>query len=61
MNESSKDLPALWLPSEQSLANANLTNYIHWLATRGVEVGDYHELWHWSVEHIEAFWESLWE
>jgi len=27
----------------------------------GRELGDYDELWRWSVEHLEDFWASIWE
>lgn len=35
--------------------------YIQWLASvRLLEVSDYAELWQWSVDEPEAFWESIW-
>ncbi len=61
MNHSAKDLTPLWTPSDETIASANITRYITWLAARGVEVDSYDELWRWSVDHIEDFWESLWE
>ena len=51
----------LWSPSDKVIAGANITRYIHWLETRGIEVADYAGLWRWSVNDIDAFWESLWD
>ncbi|MCB8960107.1 MAG: acetoacetate--CoA ligase [Ardenticatenales bacterium] len=51
----------LWTPSPATIDRANLTHYRRWLAGRGVELADYPALWRWSVENIEAFWESLWD
>lgn len=52
----------LWEPSAEVVEGANLTHYMRWLAkVRGVPFSTYQQLWTWSVEEIEAFWESLWE
>lgn len=52
----------LWEPSAEVIANANLTRYMRWLAERrGVDCQTYSDLWRWSVQEIEAFWESLWD
>jgi acetoacetyl-CoA synthetase len=61
MKQSIKDLSPLWTPSEETIASANITCYISWLRERGIEVANYDELWRWSVDHIEDFWESLWD
>jgi acetoacetyl-CoA synthetase len=54
--------PILWRPTEASLEQANLTGYMRWLATeRGLEFDDYDALWRWSVQDIEAFWQSIWD
>lgn len=54
--------PILWEPTKQFSENAHLTHYIRWLGTqKGKHFADYHELYHWSVEHLEDFWESIWE
>ena len=51
----------LWQPSEEFANNSNIGLYIAWLkANKIVDCADYHELWQWSVDHIEAFWASLW-
>ena len=38
-----------------------LVQYQRWLAQeQGVVTGDYAELWRWSVEDIDRFWQSIW-
>ncbi|WP_372791298.1 acetoacetate--CoA ligase [Paraconexibacter sp.] len=54
--------PALWSPSEERIASAELTRYATWVRERhGVEVGDYAALWQWSVDELDTFWASIWE
>jgi acetoacetyl-CoA synthetase len=39
-----------------------MTEYMRWLAEdRGLHFGGYDELWRWSVDEIEAFWDSIWD
>ncbi|MFU8813676.1 MAG: acetoacetate--CoA ligase, partial [Balneolaceae bacterium] len=41
---------------------SNLKQYERWLEEhRGLTFGSYGEMWQWSVDNVEAFWESLWE
>ncbi|MBE2197030.1 MAG: acetoacetate--CoA ligase [Anaerolinea sp.] len=52
----------LWAPTPAVKANANLTQYMNWLAqTRGLQFSDYPTLWRWSVTRIEDFWQSVWD
>ncbi|HZD74061.1 MAG TPA: acetoacetate--CoA ligase [Actinomycetota bacterium] len=52
----------LWTPSPARVERSNLTRYRRWLAsTRGLDFGDYHALWRWSVADLDAFWRSVWE
>jgi len=52
----------LWSPSKEFIEQANLSQYIKWLATnKNLLFQDYHELWKWSVDKPEVFWESLWQ
>jgi acetoacetyl-CoA synthetase len=46
----------LWEPSPERKERAALTPYMR---AQGVE--DYHALWQWSVDDLEAFWASIWE
>jgi acetoacetyl-CoA synthetase len=40
--------------------NSNLSQYMQWLkVNRNLDFDAYSELWKWSVDHIEDFWESL--
>ncbi len=53
--------PILWAPDEARVERATITAYARRLAERGVETEGYHDLWRWSVEHIDDFWASIWE
>ena len=58
-NESIKKL---WDPSPFFKDGSNLNAYILWLnAHKGLQFKTYHDLWVWSVNHISAFWESVWQ
>lgn len=51
----------LWTPSNDFISHSHLMNYRSWLADHyKLSFKTYHDLWHWSVTHIEAFWESIW-
>ena len=50
----------LWEPDEAFRQRANLTRYMDWLASsRGLRFSDYDALWRWSVDDLEAFWQSI--
>jgi acetoacetyl-CoA synthetase len=52
----------LWRPTAAAVEHSNLTAYIDWLrAERGVDVAAYPELWRWSVDDLEAFWNSIFD
>jgi acetoacetyl-CoA synthetase len=52
----------LWTPPAAMQAGSGIRAYMDWLAaTRGLRFDGYNELWRWSVDELEAFWESLWE
>ena len=60
MDASSTIEDPLWIPTAEIIARANLTHYMRWLETnRGLRFKTYPELWQWSVDHIDDFWESL--
>lgn len=41
---------------------SRLADYTRWLESQwGLRFAGYHELWAWSVNDLEAFWESLWQ
>ncbi len=52
----------LWVPSEKTKRQANITKFIDMVNTRyGQEIHDYPELYAWSIEHIPEFWAIMWE
>lgn len=52
----------IWSPSEERKAESRLTEYLAWLAReKGLRFESYDALWHWSVDELEAFWESIWQ
>jgi acetoacetyl-CoA synthetase len=54
--------PIVWSPSRERIASATITRYREWLnETRDLALGDYHDLWRWSVGELEAFWASIWD
>jgi acetoacetyl-CoA synthetase len=57
-----KEGTLLWEPSENWKQQANINTYMNWLKThKNLHFDDYHSLWKWSVNELEAFWESQWE
>jgi len=54
--------PLLWKPDGDTKSQANLTAYLQWLKERRrLYFSDYDELWRWSIEQPEAFWQSIWD
>jgi acetoacetyl-CoA synthetase len=52
----------LWEPPAELVERARMTEYMRWLETeRGLRFEGYHELWRWSVEELEGFWDSIWD
>src|SRR5918999_1245190 len=52
----------LWTPSPDQVAYANVTAFTKWLEEhRGLRFPDYHALWRWSVDDLEAFWGAVWD
>lgn len=51
----------LWKPSPETRQVSHIGTYLEWLeATDGLTFRDYRELWEWSTEHLEDFWQSIW-
>jgi acetoacetyl-CoA synthetase len=60
--EAIKEGMLLWKPSEKFRNQSNMTDYIGWLKeNRKLKINNYEELWTWSVQELETFWESLWD
>jgi acetoacetyl-CoA synthetase len=52
----------LWTPSPERIASANLTRFMHDVASRwDVRVPDYAALHAFSIEHPDRFWSSVWD
>lgn len=52
----------LWSPAHDFQAQSSMRRYMDWLAsTRGLRLESYDDLWRWSVDRLEDFWESLWQ
>jgi hypothetical protein len=52
----------MWEPSEARVVASNMTALRGALERRwGVTLQDYPALWRFSVDHMEAFWQSIWE
>ncbi len=50
----------LWVPDERRKTSANMTAYMSWLEESGRSLDSYRELWNWSVDDLNGFWESIW-
>ncbi len=57
----SQEPTLLWQPDSARIAQSRLNDYLQWLAARGKVFDDYAQLWQWSVDHLEDFWESIWQ
>jgi len=57
----SHDVEVLWQPTQHERENSPLGAFAAWLSQRGMRFDDYHSLWRWSTEEIEAFWGAVWE
>ncbi|MBI2994769.1 MAG: acetoacetate--CoA ligase [Gammaproteobacteria bacterium] len=52
----------LWTPDADWVERANITDFMRWLKReQGREFRDYPELYEWSVNHLEEFWEAVWK
>lgn len=52
----------LWQPSAEFQQQANMTAYMQWLANRqGQSFASYDELYQWSIDNLEDFWQSIWD
>ena len=52
----------LWSPSKELVAGANITAFIKALnQAYKLKLRDYGELWRWSVDHLEEFWDAVWQ
>lgn len=60
--EQIKEGTLLWKPNDTQIEQTNIYQYMTWLNEhKQLYFNNYHSLWKWSVNDIEAFWESLWD
>ena len=51
----------LWSPEPAERQAANVTRFLEAVeADRGLRLGSYEELWQWSVDELEDFWDAIW-
>ena len=52
----------LWQPTKEYIEDANLSHFISWLdENKSLNFTSYQELWQWSVDDINSFWQSILE
>ncbi|BDG43046.1 acetoacetate--CoA ligase [Saccharococcus caldoxylosilyticus] len=52
----------LWKPTKEQIEKSNIQRYMDWLKEKkGLSFETYRQLWTWSVEQLEDFWETVWE
>ncbi|WP_120002962.1 acetoacetate--CoA ligase [Nesterenkonia muleiensis] len=52
----------LWQPSVEQAEGSELWRFREWVAQRhDVRASSYQELWRWSVEDIDRFWDAVWK
>lgn len=50
----------LWQPPKNFINNSNLKQFEHWLQKeKNLSFDSYDELWQWSIDKIEEFWECI--
>ena len=51
----------LWRPSQERAKNTALAKYMVWLKKKySLNFSTYQDLWDWSINDLEKFWESIW-
>src|SRR5690242_9662981 len=52
----------LWEPTRQQIENAGVSHFMNWLENeKNLFFNTQSELWKWSVDELESFWESVWK
>ncbi len=47
---------------DDARATSEIGHYLDWLEReRGIVLGDYDSLYRWSIDELEAFWQSIWD
>ena len=55
--------PILWQPTQKEIEKTELTNFANWVKKHyGFDwARRYENLWSWSVEYPDLFWEAIWQ
>lgn len=54
-------MPPLWTPSKDRVASSRMTRFMKRMSEEtGLTFNSYAELYAWSVDEIEQFWEAIW-
>lgn len=52
----------LWEPSAEQIQRSELRKFQSWIAARcGARTESYLDIWRWSVDDLDRFWDSVWE
>ncbi|MGG0175814.1 acetoacetate--CoA ligase [Gottfriedia acidiceleris] len=52
----------LWEPTEEQIANSNITRFQNWLKqNKNISISTVQDLWNWSIKELETFWAFVWE
>lgn len=62
MTEQTQRGEVLWEPTAEGIAESEMGRYLAWLREHtGHDFTTYDELWRWSVDDLEGFWQSVWD
>ena len=60
-NSRIKEGDVLWEPNRAMRKEANLSRFQAWLKSeKGLAFDGYLDLWAWSSDRVEVFWEAIW-
>jgi acetoacetyl-CoA synthetase len=52
----------IWQPDPAAAADSTIARFGRFVTDRtGAEFDQYLDLWRWSVDHLESFWDALWD
>ena len=51
----------LWTPSAERVKNSNMQKFMDVLRKDGTEIDTYENLHQWSIQHLDKFWEKVWD
>ena len=61
-NDVTREDRICWTPSDEKVNNSILYDYMRYIFRRtDKNFSDYSNLWQWSVENKEGFWDSVWD